>query len=214
MMFVKQKQQDKKKEARVKRPSPLENRTPLSAIIPGMEVSGTVISFTDFGAYVDIGTDCDGLLHISQMSNTLFVEHPRQVLILGEEVTVTVRSTNPERKKLHLTMLPKEVLEAEAQDNADDRIPLEEIEQDDELWGEIKRVTNYGAYVEVGAEVDGFLHFMDHPAFGWSDGEHPKEYMTLGDRVRVWTLDIDTDKRRLKLTANRPQQLPGPRREL
>ena len=81
-------------------------------------------------------------------------------------MTVRVRSTNPTKKKLHLTMLPPEVVEAQlCEDDFDDRIPLEDIQVDDELWGELKRVTDFGVYVEVGAVVDGFLHFMDHPAW-------------------------------------------------
>jgi small subunit ribosomal protein S1 len=211
-MFLKQKQQDKKKASRVRRPLSFKDRTPLSALIPGMETTGVVISLTRYGAYVDVGTECDGLLHISQISNTRFVEHPRQALTPGDEITVRIRTTSPELKKLHLTMLPKEVLDAEAEDNKEDRIPLDDIQVDDELWGELKRVTDYGAYVEVGAQVDGWLHFMDHPAFGWSNGRHPSEFMSPGDRVRVWVADIDKEQKRVKLTANRPAHLPGPKR--
>ena len=85
------------------------------------------------------------------------------------------------------------------------------IENDDELWGELNRVTDFGAYIEVGAEVDGFLHYMDHPL--WIDGMHPSGFMSTGQRVRVWVADVDQGQRRVRLTANRPQHLPGPRRE-
>jgi small subunit ribosomal protein S1 len=214
MMYMKTKQQEKKKASRVRRPVTFDNRTPLATLIPGMELTGVCISLTQFGAYVDVGSECDGLLHVSQLSDTKFVEHPRQVLSPGDEITVRVRSTNPALKKLHLTMLPLEVLEAERRDREDEeeRILLEDIQVDDELWGELKRITDYGAYVEVGAVVDGFLHYMDHPS--WSAGATPKEFMTTGDRVRVWVADVDGTQRRIKLTANRPKFLPGPRREL
>lgn len=219
-MFVKEKKLEKKKAARVKRPLKFDERTPLSALIPGMQLSGVVISLTNFGAYIDVGTECDALLHVSQMSRDTFIDHPRQFVTPGDEVSVRVRSRSAEKKKLHVTMLPKEILDAELseqyEDSAygDDRISLEEIQPDDELWGEIKRVTNYGAYVEVGARVPGFLHFMDHPAFGWSNGEHPSAYMKVGDRVRIWAVHVDLELERLKLTAIRPAHLPGPRREL
>ena len=85
---------------------------------------------------------------------------------------------------------------------------------DDELWGELRRVTAYGAYVELGAEVDGWLHFMDHPEFGSAQGAPPSDYMTVGDRVRVWVSDGDNERGRRKLTAKRPPDLPGPRREM
>jgi small subunit ribosomal protein S1 len=138
----------------------------------------------------------------------------------GDQVTVKVRMSDPSSKKLHLTMLDDEALAEEMAannkpssygDDDEDRIPLTDIEIDDELWGELKRVTDFGAYIEVGAEVDGFLHFMDHPE--WTDGMHPSEFMKKGQRVRVWVADLDNSNRRIRLTANRPRDLNGPRFE-
>ena len=219
-MYFKEKQREKKRSSKVERPLGFDERVPLKAYFPGMELTGVVISLTDFGAYVDVGTECDGLLHISQMTREFFVEHPRQVLSAGDEITVKVKSTSPELKKLHLTMLDStqnngvSLLNNDVEDDDDDdeeRIPLTDIEIDDELWGELKRVTDFGAYVEVGAEVDGFLHFMDHPL--WEDNMVPSDFMNIGERVRVWVADVDMEKRRVRLTANRPQNLPGPRFE-
>ncbi|KAL3918354.1 MAG: hypothetical protein SGILL_004276, partial [Bacillariaceae sp.] len=206
LMYFKEKQNEKKRASRIERPLGFEERVPLTAYFPGMELTGTVISLTSFGAYVDVGTECDGLLHISQITRDFFVEHPRQVLSPGDQVTVKVRLASPELKKLQLTMLGTSgndlTLEDDTADD-EDRIPLSDLEIDDELWGELKRVTDFGAYVEVGAEVDGFLHFMDHPL--WDDNMHPSEFMKVGERVRVWVADIDTvEKRRIRLTANRP----------
>lgn len=212
-MEFKKLQQAKKRDSKVERPLGFDERAPLTAFFPGMEATGVVISLTNFGAYVDIGTECDGLLHVSQITRDFFVEHPRQVLTPGDEVTVKIRSLSPELKKMHLTMLkPEDEQLVEDDGNNEDRIPLSEIAADDELWGVLKRVTDFGAYVEVGAEVDGFLHFMDHPL--WGDGSHPSEFMEAGQRVRVWVSDLDTQKRRIKLTGNRPTHLPGPRFEL
>ena len=215
LMFMKDQQRKKKKGAKVHRPLSIKDRTrtPLADMPVGAEREGTVISLTPFGAYVDVGTECDGLLHVSQISQDVFVEHPRQVLTPGDTVTVRVRSTNPDRQKLHLTMLPPEILEEEQEELATfaDRIPLEDIQVDDELWGQIKRVTDFGAYVEVGAIVDGWLHFMDHPR--WDGGMVPSDFMARSDRVRVWVSDVDREQKRLKLTAHRPTHLPGPRRE-
>ena len=210
-MHFKKTQREKKRASRIERPLGFDERTPLTAYTPGMELTGLVISLSKYGAYVDVGTECDGLLHISQITRDFFVEHPRQVFTPGDEITVKVRSTNPELKKLHLTMLNLDAEEDEEEDD-EERIELEEIEPDDELWGQLKRVTDFGAYVEVGAEVDGFLHFMDHPS--WTDGAHPSQFMQSGDRVRVWVSDVDLEQRRIKLTANRPDHLPGPRREM
>jgi small subunit ribosomal protein S1 len=213
LMYFKEKQREKKKASRIERPLGFVERVPLTAYFPGMELTGTVISLTTFGAYVDVGTECDGLLHISQITRDFFVEHPRQVLSPGDEVTVRVRAASPELKKLQLTMLDASVENELTIENDDEnRIPLSDLEIYDELWGELKRVTDFGAYVEVGAEVDGFLHFMDHPL--WEDNMHPSEFMQAGQRVRVWVADVDTtEKKRIRLTANRPASLPGPRFE-
>ena len=208
-MFMKQKEREKKQASRVQRPLSFADRTPLSALLPGMETTGVVISLAKYGAYIDIGTECDGLLHVSQITTDVFVEHPKQVLTPGDQVQVRVRSYNAELKKLHLTML---AVEDDDEDDPDERIPLDDVFVDDELWGELKRVTDYGAYVEVGAVADGWLHYMDHPA--WSKGLHPSEYMQRGDRVRVWVAEVNPERKRLKLTAHRPAHLPGPRRAL
>jgi len=216
MMKFKELQREKQRSSRVKRPLGFEERAPLTAFMPGMEVTGTVISLTNYGAYVDVGTECDGLLHISQMTRKFFVEHPRQVVSPGDEVTVKIRSASPELKKMQLTML--DTMEM-ADDNSlgnnsdeEERTSLTEFELDDELWGELKRVTDFGAYIEVGAEVDAFLHYMDHPL--WEDAKIPSEFMERGQRVRVWVADLDTEKKRIRVTACRPQDLPGPRLEL
>eukprot|EP00533_Pseudo-nitzschia_delicatissima_P015553 CAMPEP_0197265820 /NCGR_PEP_ID=MMETSP1432-20130617/2627_1 /TAXON_ID=44447 /ORGANISM="Pseudo-nitzschia delicatissima, Strain UNC1205" /LENGTH=360 /DNA_ID=CAMNT_0042730601 /DNA_START=157 /DNA_END=1239 /DNA_ORIENTATION=+ len=217
MMKFKELQRQKKKDSRVKRPLGFDERAPLTAFFPGMEVTGTVISLTNYGAYVDVGTECDGLLHVSQMTRKFFVEHPRQVVTPGDEILVKIRSASPELKKLQLTMLDAaealedNTLNNKEDDDIEDRTSLSEFELDDELWGELKRVTDFGAYIEVGAEVDAFIHFMDHPL--WEDGKIPAEFMDRGQRVRVWVADLDMEKRRIRVTAVRPNDLPGPRTE-
>ncbi len=221
-MQYKEMQRKSKQDQYVERTTPLKSadRVPLSSLNPGDTLTGKVISMTKFGAYVDVGSETDGLLHVSQISREQFVIHPREVLELGEEVEVRVVRSSADLKKLQLTMLPEKVLEEEyvmknfEQDDEDDRIQLDEVFVDDELWGEIRRVTDYGAYVELGAVVRGFLHFMDHPMFEEVRGAKPSEFMHIGDRVRVWVSDVDTTQKRIKLTANRPSGLPGPRREV
>jgi small subunit ribosomal protein S1 len=165
---------------------------------------------------VDVGTECDGLLHVSQLTRDTFVSHPRQLLEPGQAVQVRIRSVSPDLKKLHLTMLDPGEDGGDGGAEKEYGISLEDVQVDDELWGELSRVTDYGAYVEVGARVDGFLHFMDHPASTWPEhaGSRPSSYMKVGDRVRVWVSNVDLDRERIKLTAFRPAHLPGPRREV
>jgi len=208
MMYLKKTQRRKQKESRVRRPIPInsEDRVPLSELEVGMKVNGTVISITNFGAYVDVGTECDGLLHISQISHGNFVDRIRDVLEPGDAVDdIYISRFSPELKKVHLTMIPEAARQEEEDDNDEDRVSLEELAVDDELWGEIKRVTDYEAYIELGAIVKGIFHFMDHPGFGAFDHEpHPTDFMEVGQRVRVWISELDMDQQRIKLTGNRP----------
>ena len=152
-------QAQSKRDKHVERPNPVnsKSRAKLADMSPGDVVPGRVISLTRFGAYVDVNTEVDGLLHVSQITRDEFVDHPRGYLSPGDDVEVRVVRADPETKKLQLTMLTEEILEEEnvmgkheLNEDEDDRIQLNEIEVDDELWGEIRRVTDFGAYVEIG----------------------------------------------------------------
>jgi len=228
MMHFKDAQRKRKRQSRVMRPIPVKSpdRKSLKEFeVNSIVTNGTVISLTDFGVYIDVGTECDGLLHISQISReqNTFVSHPREIFSPGDIVeNLYVHRVSPELKKLQLSLLAPEKRgisfnenEGEEDDGVE-RITLNEIDIDDELWGEIKRVTNFGAYIELGAEVDGFLHFMDHPMFGTEElkGAPPSAYMKAGQRVRVWASNVDMEKQRIKLTALRPSSLPILRREI
>lgn len=221
MMFFKQAQIDKKMRSKIKRPLPIRSaaRIPLEQLISDKNrpLNGTVISLTTFGAYIDVLSGCDGLLHVSQMStNGTFIENIRDVLQPGDilENCLYVHRCSPELNKLQLTMVPPRSIEQEEEEEEEEgqqqQITLEELQVDDELWGEIKRVTNFGAFVELGAVVPGFLHFMDHPDY--DQFEHPSEYMMPKQRVRVWVNKLDMDRKRIQLTANRPNSLPQIRR--
>uniref|UniRef100_A0A7S3QJ39 S1 motif domain-containing protein n=1 Tax=Chaetoceros debilis TaxID=122233 RepID=A0A7S3QJ39_9STRA len=216
LMQYKKAMVENKKSLKIMRPlAPnSKDRTKLVDIAIGNVYNGTVISLTDFGAYVDVGSECDGLLHVSQITRDVFVEHPRQALSPGDLIDVRITKVHTGMKKMQLTMLPEHVLEDEDEDEEEfeERIPLTDLALDDELWGEIKRVTSYGAYVELGAVRQGWLHFMDHPEFEY--GSKPHDLMSVGDRIRCWVSNVDTDLQRIKLTANRPNDLPGPRREM
>jgi len=239
MMQYKKSQIIKKRESRIQRPlvANSTDRILLSDLQPNtILTNGTVISLKSYGVYVDVGSQVDGLLHVSQISraeNMTFVAHPREVFSPGDVVeNLYVHRVSSELRKLQLSLLPPEqrgILprrkvdsrndehgDGENDEDDVDRIPLNDIGLDDELWGIIERVTNYGAYVELGAVVKGFLHFMDHPYFGTDKykGAHPSEYMKLGQRVRVWVSQVDMEKERIKLTALRPESLPILRRGL
>ena len=215
-MHYKTLQAESKRSSRIVRPFATDapERVSLAEMEVQKEYNGTVISLTDFGAYVDIGTECDGLLHVSQITRDRFVEHSRQVLSPGDKIDVSLIKSSLSLKRMQLSMLPQEIREDEDEDEEEfqERIVLEDLSSNDELWGQIKRVTSFGAYVELGAVVSGWLHFMDHPEFEY--GTTPDSIMRVGDRIRCWVANVDEEKERIKLTANRPKELPGPRREI
>lgn len=83
----------------------------ISDLVIGQQLEGTVRNVVDFGAFVDVGLHNDGLIHISQMSRT-FIKHPRQVLSLGDVVTVWVSKIDVEREKLNLSLVPLDELDS------------------------------------------------------------------------------------------------------
>jgi ribosomal protein S1 len=99
-----------KRDKHVDRVTPVnsKSRTKLSELSPGDELSGRVISLTKFGVYVDVNTEVDGLLHVSQITRDEFVDHPRGYFNPGDDVEVRVVRSDPETKKLQLTMLPED----------------------------------------------------------------------------------------------------------
>lgn len=218
------KENERRKANRVQRPIPLyeksddpskekvlsSQRIHLSELEVGQERVGTVISMQKFGVYVDVGSSRDALLHISDIKSDGFVAHPRDVFTPGDEVKVWIKYADVDNNKLAVTMVDLPLTDEE--DDEEDLIQLDEIDIDDELWGVVKKVTDYGAYVNLGAVVDGFLHFMDHPDWGINRGNHPRDFLTSGQRIRVWVSDIDEELERIKLTGNRPSSLPVIRR--
>ena len=221
------KERDRRAENRVERPIPLyemsedgdvkakklsSQRVQMSDLEVGQERQGTVISLQKFGVYVDVASTRDALLHISDMVSEGFIEHPRQKFSPGDDVTVYVKYTDPENNRLAVSMIP--IPEKEEDEDDEDLIQLDEVDVDDELWGVVKKVTDYGAYIDLGAVVEGFLHFMDHPDFGINKGAHPSEYLKTGQRIRVWVNDVNDDMKRIKLTGNRPTSLPVIRRAI
>lgn len=196
-------------ESLVPRQFPREQRIPMTCFFPGMELSGTVISLVPHGAFVDVGTTKDCLLHISQITRDTFVTHPKEVFSPGDEVKAKVLHVDPRLQKMGLTMLDMQDIEST---DVEGRVSLEELQVDDEMWGEVKRVTEYGAYVDVMANVHAWLHFMDHPMF--DPGKDAFSLFKKGQKVRVWVSKLELDRNRVQVTAIRPDDLPGPRLEL
>jgi small subunit ribosomal protein S1 len=161
----------------------------LDQLEAGQVVTGIVTSLADFGAFVDIG-GADGLVHLSELSWQR-VTHPREVVQLGDSVTVKVISVDRERRRIGLSM---KQLEPEPHTDLDERYPIGTLVQ-----GEIVRLTDFGAFAHVDGDVEGLIHISE-----LSDEERPpEETVSVGQVLDLRVIRIDADKKRLGLSLKR-----------
>lgn len=154
----------------------------------GQKVRGKVVSLTDFGAFVEIETGVEGLVHISDLSWSRKLIHPKKILSPGEEVLVTVLDINAETKRISLGL--KQVTPH----------PLELFRQKyspgSRVKGTITSITDFGAFLEVEKGIEGLIHISD---ISWEKIKHPSQKLKAGDEVEVVILNIDVEKQKLSL---------------
>ena len=161
----------------------------LDQLEAGQVVTGIVTSLADFGAFVDIG-GADGLVHLSELSWQR-VTHPREIVQLGDSVTVKVISVDRERRRIGLSM---KQLEPEPHTDLEERYPIGTLVQ-----GEIVRLTDFGAFAHVDGDVEGLVHISE-----LSDEERPpEETVSVGQVLDLRVIRIDADKKRLGLRLKR-----------
>lgn len=165
----------------------------------GNIIKGRVRNLTDFGAFVEVGEGIDGLIHISDMSWTERVEHPSEVLQKGEEVEVAVLSVDAERQRLSLGLkqLGPNVWDEYA----------EEHEQGEVVEGAITKLTNFGAFLDLGGGIEGLIHVSEISDRHIKD---PADEFKVGDSLKVKILKIDTETKKISLSA---KELEAPRAE-
>jgi small subunit ribosomal protein S1 len=152
---------------------------------PKMRLEGTVTRTELFGAFVDVGVDADGLVHISQLS-TRRVNRVTEVVNEGDRVTVWVNSVEPDKKRIDLTMIEPPAVD------------WDEIRAGQVYSGKVKRLERYGAFVDIGATRDGLVHVSEITSDYIQD---PKEYLKAGDEVQVKVLNVDHKRRRIELSV-------------
>jgi len=159
-------------------------RVPLSDLEPKMKFEGEVKAVELYGAFVDIGAEKDGLVHISQISEET-VNRVADVLQEGDEVTVWVRQVDPEQGRIALTMIePPERT-------------IKELEPEQVLTGTVTKLVPYGAFVDIGVEREGLIHISE-----MSDGfvGKPSDVMQVGDEVEVRVVKVNQKRRRIELS--------------
>jgi small subunit ribosomal protein S1 len=167
---------------------------------PGMVVEGKISNVVDFGAFVDLD-GIDGLIHISELSWS-HVRHPSEVLTIGDTVQVKVLDIDRGRQRISLGL-------KQTQEDPWQRM-VDTYNLGDELAGAVTKVVPFGAFVEVLDGVEGLVHISE---LAPRHVENPREIVHPGDEIRVKILEIDSERRRLSLSAKRveDQVLPLPR---
>ncbi|MCI0129620.1 MULTISPECIES: 30S ribosomal protein S1 [Enterococcaceae] len=162
-------------------------------LVAGDVVTGKVARLTDFGAFVDLG-GVDGLVHVSEISHA-HVSKPSDVLTSGEEVTVKVLSVDPEKERVSLSI--KETLPG-PWDDIESKASVGSV-----LEGTVKRLTTFGAFVEVLPGVEGLVHIsqISHKHIAT-----PHEELNEGDVVQVKVLDVSEENRRIGLSIKALQE--------
>jgi small subunit ribosomal protein S1 len=162
----------------------------LDRLQPGLVVEGQISNIVDFGAFVDLD-GIDGLIHISELSWS-HVNHPSQVLEIGDTVKVKVLDIDRERQRISLGL-------KQTQEDPWQRI-VNTHSIGDELVGTVTKVVTFGAFVEILDGVEGLVHISELAAH---HVENPREVVQPGDEIRVKILEIDSERRRLSLSAKR-----------
>jgi small subunit ribosomal protein S1 len=159
----------------------------LASLAEGAVVKGIVKNITDYGAFVDLG-GIDGLLHITDLAWRR-VKHPSEVLSVGDEVTAKVLKFDAEKNRVSLGL---KQLGEDPWVGISRRYP-----QGTRLFGKVTNLTDYGAFVEVEAGIEGLVHVSE---MDWTNKNvHPSKVVQVGDEVEVMILEIDEERRRISL---------------
>jgi small subunit ribosomal protein S1 len=169
----------------------------LGRLQPGMVVEGKISNIVDFGAFVDLD-GIDGLIHISELSWS-HVNHPSEILSVGETVNVKVLDIDRERQRISLGL-------KQTQEDPWRKV-LEEYRPGDVLEGKVTKVVAFGAFVEIIPGVEGLVHISE---LAEHHVENPSEVVSPGDQTWVRILEVDENRRRISLSVKRaePQNLP------
>src|SRR6201986_1665127 len=174
-----------------------EQRTELVVQLQEGEIrEGVVKNITDYGAFVDLG-GIDGLLHFTDMS-WKGVNHPREVLAVGDTVKVQIVKLNPDTQRISLGM---KQLQSDPWDGVEAKYPVGA-----KFTGRITNITDYGAFVELEPGVEGLVHVSE---MSWTKKNvHPGKIVSTSQEVEVVVLDVDSSERRVSLGLKQAMDNP------
>jgi small subunit ribosomal protein S1 len=177
-----------------------EQRTGLiQSLAEGQIVDGVVKNITDYGAFVDLG-GIDGLLHVTDISYKR-VNHPSEVIAIGDTVKVQIIRINRDTQRISLGM---KQLESDPWEGAAAKYPI-----GGKFTGRVTNITEYGAFVELEAGIEGLVHVSE---MSWTKKNvHPGKIVSTSQEVDVIILEVDEDKRRISLGLKQAQANPWER---
>ncbi len=171
----------------------IESRYPVAS-----KHQGEVVNIMSYGAFVKLEDGVEGLVHISEMSWTKRVNHPSELVKIGDKVNVVVLEFNHQKQEISLGM---KQAETNPWDLVEEHYPIGTV-----IEGTVRNLTSYGAFVEIEEGIDGLLHVSD---MSWTKKvTHPSEMVKKGDKVQCVVLSVDKEKKRIAL--GKKQLLPDP----
>ncbi|MGK5089676.1 30S ribosomal protein S1 [Bdellovibrionota bacterium FG-2] len=164
----------------------------------GVKVKGKIVSLKDYGAFVELEDGIEGLIHVSEMSWTERVKHPSKVINVGDEVECKVLEVDSKSKRISLGL---KQLQANPWDELEVKTPVGSI-----VEGEVKSVTDFGIFVDIGSGIDGLVHVSD---IAWTKKfGHPSEKFKKSDKIRAVVLGIDKASEKFSLGIKQLERDP------
>lgn len=162
------------------------------------KVSGRVVSLTEYGAFIEIEKGIEGLIHNSEMSWTMHIKHPSQIVAMGQVVEAVILSLDKEEKKISLGI---KQLEPDPWEALMKKYPVGSIH-----IGIARNLTNFGVFVELEPGIDGLVHISD---LSWTKKiRHPGEVVKKGEKLEVVVLIVDVEQRKISLGHKQIQDNP------
>lgn len=164
----------------------------------GSRNKGTVVNIMPYGAFVKLEDGVEGLVHVSEMSWTRSIQHPSEVVALGQQVEVVVLDINGEKQEISLGM---KQAEANPWTNVEEKFP-----PGTKIKGKVRNMTTYGAFIELEEGIDGLLHVSD---MSWTKKiTHPSAMLKKGDEIEAVVLSVDKERKRVALGLKQLTQDP------
>jgi small subunit ribosomal protein S1 len=155
----------------------------------GTDHKGEVVNVMSYGAFVKLEPGIEGLVHISEMSWTKRVNHPSELVNIGDTIDVKILGVDPEGQQLSLGM-------KQTQKNPWDEV-IDRYPEGQDVVGKVRNLTNYGAFIELEEGIDGLLHVSD---MSWTRKiGHPSELLEKGQEIKCRVLSVDEGRRRIAL---------------